>query len=316
MSQLPALLAQADVSNNPVTNWLGQITNVLTEMTTRNGDALADVGTLLLGIIGTIKILQFAIRYQAGNMRIGGGVRPLEVGELVLLLYKIAGCSLVLHYWATPIPGAGIGLNKLFSLFAQTIVAVLDQKSLDDLLGLISEAVTKTTPPTLGINVSAVLVYLVVQVLLMLVDGVLFFINTSSVVFYGVAALFGPIFIPLYLSDTLRGKLMHYLDALLSFAMMRAVAAAFIFVWDGLMRSFFRTIFVNDDYSLAVWLGALVPCGMVFGAFLLNMTKVPEITQVIFGGHAGMANRMAQVVEQTASAANKAASVAVASLGI
>ena len=309
---LPTLLAQAATTINPATNWLGQITAVLTTLTTENGDALAEIGTALLGFIGTVKILQFAIRYQAGNMRIGGGVRPLEVGELVLLLFKISTCSLVLHYWSTPIPGADFGLNKLFSSFAQVIVAALDQRSLDDLLQLISSAATNTVMP-IGLRVDQMLLYLVVEILLGLVDAVLFFINSTSFIFYGVAALFGPLFVPLYLSDTLRGKLTHYLDVLLSFAMMRAVAAAFIFVWDGFMKGFIHATF-QGDFSLGIWVGSLVPCMMVFGAFILNMTQVPAITQAIFGGSAGMANRMGEVVEQTASAVNKVAQKAVAGL--
>lgn len=309
---LPDLLLQAITTSNPVTNWLGQITTVLTTLTTQNGDALAQAGTALLGFIGTVKILQFAIRYHAGNMRIGGGVRPMEAGELVVLLFKIAACSLVLHFWATPLPGAGFGLNKLFSSFAQVIVAALDQRSLDDLLQLISNAATNTKMP-IGIRIDQMLAYLLIELLLGAVDAVLFFINTSSFIFYGVAALFGPLFVPLYLSDTLRGKLMHYLDVLLSFAMMRAVAAAFIFVWDGFLRSFVQTVF-QGDFSLGVWIGALVPCMMVFGAFILNMTLVPSITQVIFGGHAGMAGRIGQVVEQAAAVTTSAATKAVAAV--
>ena len=39
---------------------------------------------------------------------------------------------------------------------------------------------------------------------------------------------------------------------------------------------------------MEMWLANLIPCTMVFIAFIINMLFIPSMTQAIFGGAAGM----------------------------
>ena len=96
------------------------------------------------------------------------------------------------------------------------------------------------------------------------------------------------------MTNTFRAKFFHFLDVLISFAMIRAVAAAFIFVWSGFMNAFIQQTF-NGNYSMEMWLANLIPCTMVFIAFIINMLFIPSMTQAIFGGAAGMADSIATV---------------------
>ena len=82
--------------------------------------------------------------------------------------------------------------------------------------------------------------------------------------------------------------------------MIRAVAAAFIFVWSGFMNAFIQQTF-NGNYSMEMWLANLIPCTMVFIAFIINMLFIPSMTQAIFGGAAGMADSMARVISNVGS---------------
>ena len=120
-----------------------------------------------------------------------------------------------------------------------------------------------------------------------LASAILFVINCSAFILYGVTALFGPVFIPLLMTKTFRAKFFHFLDVLISFAMIRAVAAAFIFVWSGFMNAFIQQTF-NGNYSMDMWVANLIPCLMVFVAFIVNMLFIPSMTQAIFGGAAGL----------------------------
>jgi len=133
-------------------------------------------------------------------------------------------------------------------------------------------------------------------------SAILFLINCSAFILYGVTALFGPIFIPLLMTKTFRAKFFHFLDVLIGFAMIRAVAAAFIFVWAGFMNAFVQQTF-NGNYSMEMWLANLIPCTMVFIAFIINMLFIPSMTQAIFGGAAGMASNLTQAIGAVASAA-------------
>ncbi len=88
------------------------------------------------------------------------------------------------------------------------------------------------------------------------------------------------------MTRTFRGKFFHFLDVLLGFAMIRAVAAAFIFVWAGFLNAFVQQTF-NGNYSMEMWLANLIPCTMVFIAFIINLLFIPSMTQAIFGGTRG-----------------------------
>ena len=52
-----------------------------------------------------------------------------------------------------------------------------------------------------------------------------------------------------------------------------------------------------------MWLANLIPCIMVFVAFIVNMLFIPSMTQAIFGGAAGMASNITQAIGVAASAA-------------
>ena len=172
------------------------------------------------------------------------------------------------------------------------MVAAFDQSSLDNLLQLFKTAGDNTAMPSLMAPVQ-ILCYFVVQGLLGIASGILFLINCSSFILYGVTALFGPVFIPLLMTRTFRGKFFHFLDVLLGFAMIRAVAAAFIFVWSGFLNAFIQQTF-NGNYSMDMWLANLIPCTMVFIAFIINLLFIPSMTQAIFGGTAGHGRQRVQ----------------------
>lgn len=276
-------------------DWLYQFTNNLTNLTTQNGDALSSVGMTLLAFVSLIKLVRLVAQWNLATMTISLNSQPVRIGDLVEFLLQLIICLLIINYWVTPFPGAGFGFNHLFSYFAQVIVAALDQNSLTQLQNALSTALNSTPQPSY-LAPFEILTYLLVYIFVGLAGGILFLINCSSFIFYGVAALFGPIFVPLLMTRTFRGKFFHFIDVLLSFAMIRAVAAAFIFVWSGFLITFLQQTF-NGDYSLPMWIANLYGVIAVFIAFIFNMVMVPTITQTIFGGGAGVAGKVAQVAE-------------------
>lgn len=270
----------------PGVDWLYQFTNNLTALTTANGGALTQLGLEMLSFISLLMLVNMVISFSTSSMTFSLNPQPLEAGMIVQFLIRLSICTLLETYWVNPMPGASFGLNHLFSYFAQSIVTALDQNSLQNLNQLISDAATKTGAPSL-LAPTEIICYFLVQILLGIASAILFIVNISSFIFYAIAALFGPIFIPLYMTNSFRGKFFNFIDVLLSFAMIRAVASAFIFVWEGFLNTFIQQTF-NGDYSIGMWLANLIPVLMVFVAFIVNMLFIPAITQAIFGGAASV----------------------------
>ncbi|GAA3771429.1 type IV secretion system protein [Terriglobus aquaticus] len=278
----------------PGTDWLYQFTNNLTALTTANGGALTSFGLTLLSFIAFMQLAKMVINFSTANMSFSFNPAPLEGGEIVKFMLRLGFCCILETYWINPLPGASWGFNKLFSAIAQEIVKVLDQNTQAQLTSVIQEAWQKTGPPSL-ISPLEIFEYVYVQVLMGVAAAIIFVINVSSFIFYAVTALFGPLFIPLYMTDTFRGKFLHFIDVLVSFAMIRAVAAAFIFVWSGFYTTFLQQTF-NGDYSIGMWIANILPVTMVFVAFIINMLFIPTITQAVFGGAAGTTASAQQTV--------------------
>jgi hypothetical protein len=295
------VLAQALPGTSSGIDWLYQFTNNLTNLTTQNGGVLTQFGLTELACISLFVLISMVVQWNTSSMTFRLHHEPLRAGDLVNFLLRLIVCSLLLNYWVNPFPGASFGINHFFSYIAQAMVAALDQSSLDNLLQLLKTAGDNTPIPSFTAP-AQILCYFIVQILLGLASAILFVINCSAFILYGVTALFGPIFVPLLMTRTFRAKFFHFLDVLISFAMIRAVAAAFIFVWAGFMNGFIQQTF-NGNYSIEMWLANLIPCAMVFIAFIINMLFIPSMTQAIFGGAAGMASNMGSAITKVVSTA-------------
>jgi hypothetical protein len=290
-----ALLAMFQAPAQGV-NWLSVFAQNLTNLTTQNGGVLTSVGMSLLSFVAIMMLVQMVISINTANWTISFRPQSVDAGTVMRFMLRLGFCALLEHYWVNPFPGASFWFNHLFSYLAEALAQVLDQTSLNTLTTLLREASTKMDTPSLTAPLE-LLCYMVVQAILGVSSAILFLINISSFILYGVSALFGPVFIPLYLTNSFRAKFFQYIDVLIGFAMIRAVAAAFLFVWAGFLTTFIQQTF-NGDYSIAMWLANLVPVITMFVAFILNMLFIPSLTQAIFGGAAGMAGRAEAIGSQ------------------
>ena len=278
-----------------VVDWLAQFTQSLTDLTSQNGGALSNFGMILLTFIATMILIGIAVRMSSWSVHVGGH-RSVSLDELRTFLFRLLFCCVIEHYWVTNLPGASFGFNRMFSYIAAAIAQVLDQTQLNQLNALLANAAHNTPVPTIFAPMETVC-YWFVQGFLGLASGILFLINCSSFIFYAVAALFGPLMIPLYMTETFRGKFLHFVEVMASLAMIRAVAAAFIFVWSQFLIGFMNQTF-QGDYSIGNWIANLVPFLTIFIAFILNMVLIPSITQMIFGGSAGLAGKLGELAEK------------------
>ena len=293
------VLAQALPSASSGVDWLYQFTNNLTNLTTQNGGALTQLGLTELSCISLFTLISMVINWNTSGMTLRFHTHPVRAGDLTNFLLRLIICCLLENYWVNPFPGASFGINHFFSYISQAMVAAFDQHSLDQFLQLLKTAGDNTATPSFTAPIQ-ILCYVLVQLTLGLASAILFVINCSAFILYGVTALFGPIFVPLLMTQTFRAKFFQFLDVLISFAMIRAVAAAFIFVWAGFMNGFLQQTF-NGNYSMDMWIANLIPCLMVFVAFIINMLFIPSMTQAIFGGAAGLAGSMGGFIGKAVS---------------
>ena len=188
------LLAQALPSTSSGVDWLYQFTNNLTNLTTQNGGALTQLGLTELSCISLFMLISMVVNWNTSSMTFRLHHEPVRAGDLTNFLLRLIICCLLINYWVNPFPGASFGINHFFSYIAQAMVAAFDQSSLNNLLQLLKTAGDNTSMPSFTAPVQ-ILCYFLVQILLGLASAILFLINCSAFILYGVTALFGPVFV-------------------------------------------------------------------------------------------------------------------------
>ena len=181
------------------TDWLSVFAQNLTDLTTQNAGVLTSLGMTELSFIALMVLVNMVITWSTSTMTFGFHREPLRVGDLVQFLLRLICCLIAENYWANPLPGASFGLNHLFSYLAEVISQTFDQNSLSNLQQLIRTLGDGTAAPGLTAPVE-LLAYILIQLTLASASAILFLINISGFILYGVAALFGPVFIPLYMT--------------------------------------------------------------------------------------------------------------------
>ncbi len=296
MVHIAASVAVLAFQSGPGTDWLSIFTQNLSNLTTQNGNALTSFGMTELSFIALMTLINMVITWSTPTMSFAFHREPLRAGDLVQFMLRLICCLLAENYWSNPLPGASFGFNHLFSYLAEMISQAFDQNALSNLQHLLQTLGDGTAAPSLTAPIE-LLAYILIEILLGMTSAIVFLVNISGFILYGVAALFGPVFIPLYMTKMFRGKFLHFVDVLLSLAMIRAVASAFIFVWGGFLQAFVLQTF-QSNYSMEMWLANLIPCIALFVAFNINMLFIPSLTQMIFGGGAGAAERLDAAVSK------------------
>ena len=251
--------------------------------------ALTQLGMTELSCIALFMLISMVINWQTSTMTFRLHHHPVQAGDLTKFLLQLIICCLLESYWVNPFPGASFGINHFFSYIAQAMVAAFDQSSLDSLLQLLKTAGDQTAMPSFTAPVQ-ILCYFLVQVLLGLASAFSFSSICSAFILYGVTALFGPIFVPLLMTKTFSSEVLSLPRCAHRLRHDSCGRRAFIFVWSGFMNAFIQQTF-NGNYSMEMWLANLIPCTMVFIAFIINMLFIPSMTQAIFGGACGDGRR-------------------------
>ena len=276
------LLAQALPSASSGVDWLYQFTNNLTNLTTQNGGALTQLGMTELACISFFMLVSMVVNWQTSTMTFRLHHHPIQAGDLTKFLLQLIICCLLETYWVNPFPGASFGINHFFSTsprrWLRPSIRVLWTRSspAQDCRRSDADAVvhrTSSDPLLLPCADS-----------FGLASAILFLINCSAFILYGVTALFGPIFVPLLMTKTFRCEVLSLSRCADQLRHDSGRCRRLHLRVGGVHERLFIQQTFNGNYSMEMWLANLIPCTMVFIAFIINMLFIPSMTQAIFGG--------------------------------
>ena len=278
-------------------DWLSQVTDQVNALVTNHADQLVDLGTTELALFAIFTLVGIVVRWQISHMVIG--FRPVNytIGDLLAFFINLAACSLLLHYYNTPLPGAGISIHQVIPALAKSVSNILDQTVVDGFLDRVREAAAGTQAPT-ALNLTGAIVYATVLWNVAFMDLIMFAVNAFGFIALGMFTLFGPLLIPLFITRSFKHKFWHWVDGLLVFSMFRAISAAVSFIYLNVLIGFFDNT-VAGDYSLGHWLALIPTLILLNGGLVWSMFQVPRLTVMIFGGVAGYAQGFVESLTST-----------------
>ena len=278
----------------PGIDWLSKVTDQVNDLVTMHGDQLVTIGNIELAFLALLTLVGIVVRWQISHMVIGFRPVNYSIGDLIGFFINLAVCSVLLHYYNTPFPGAGISIHQIFPALAKVVSNIFDQSIVDGFLARVSKAANGTHAPG-ALDIVGAIVYSLVLLNICVMDLIMFAVNAFGFVVLGMFTLFGPLMIPLFITRNFKSKFWQWVDGLLVFSMFRAVSAGISFIYVNIFIGFFDNS-VNGDYSLGHWLALLPTLILLNGGLLWSMFQVPRITGMIFGGVAGQAQTFVDTV--------------------
>jgi hypothetical protein len=268
--------------NDSTENWASWVTGAVNDLILSGTNPLISMALDWLRNIAIVMVVIMGLKVALASAAGSHGHLPLpeavELGTWIVIAFAL------LHYYSTPLPFAGISFHQLFPETARQISAVIDLKSLDDLLAEIRAIQMNLESPSLW-DVQLVLVYFSVLLNLLFVKGLLFLVTSAGFIGTGVFSLLGPLTIPFLITKRFSWIFYNWLSAMISFSFYQVIGAALTFVWCHFLIAFIHRT-VHGDYTLAHWMTLVVPFGAINLAFFASILLVTYYVTDFFKGTA------------------------------
>ena len=169
-------------------DWLSQVTDQVNNLVTTHGDQLVSIGNTELAFFALMTLVGIVVRWQISHMVIGFHPVNYTVGDLLAFFINLAVCSILLHYYNTPLPVAGISIHQIFPALAKVVTNVFDQSIVDGFLTRVSRAFDGTQAPS-ALNLVGVVVYTNVLLNICFMDLIMFAVNAFGFIALGMFTL-------------------------------------------------------------------------------------------------------------------------------
>ena len=262
-------------------NYLTFLSQAINELLSAHSARLQATGLDIFRGLATILIAWFGMKGALSASQGHGGFHFAKFSDLILMISFGLG---MLTYYSTPIPGTRYSFSDLMTKEAIQISAEIQTDNAQRIVDSITSAERQLgTPPGL-LSPQEDLAWLVAEIVLAIMQSVVFAVIAYGYVATAVCVLIGPIFIPWFIVPKMDWLFWGWLKAFIGFSFYQVVASAFIFVFSKLVIGIFRTLGTLNLANIVTLLPALITLAFVC---VYGLHKIPELTGAILGGRTG-----------------------------
>ncbi|MGH9770957.1 MAG: type IV secretion system protein [Candidatus Acidiferrales bacterium] len=273
--------AQAPSSGPTTFNLINELATELQNLLLDQGGVFLHYGRIELAFIAVFGLTSLGVRWQFPALNLHHH-QPLHLAEVYEYLVKLAFVSLLFTYYTQPFPGTNISFDHLFSAVAKLLSASLNTTIVGQMQKQLSDAIKGLEHPTFY-NIFATIGYYLDLIVLAAIEVGAILINAFGLAITGLCALFGPLFIPLFLTKNFNRWFWRWVDNFFTYSMYRVIAIAITYLYYAIIMAFFNT-YVGTDYSLGHMLGLFPYLLLLTWAYLYSLFKIPSIAAMFFQG--------------------------------
>jgi hypothetical protein len=278
-------------------DFVTSISQSIDQLVTQHTNLFVSDAMTLLNVVAAFQLVRLAIRWMWHPYAMWHA--HVDLGELIVLMGKLAGCLIILHYYNQPLPGASFSFHQVFTYAARMISGTIDLSILNDFTNQVNSITANMKPPS-PVDLLAIILYYVVIGSMALVEAILFAVSCLGFIATGVGTLIGPLLVPFLMLPSLASKFWKWIDFMFVYAFYRVIASAFVFVWVRVIVGFFQNTF-HGDYSTGHFFALLVPWLLLQFAFIWSMFQVPHLTHELLGGNSGFCTSLGTALRGAAT---------------
>lgn len=240
------------------------------------------MGMALFRAFALILLVWFGV--QSALSSAGGGT-GFNWAKFATLLQELLICYVMLAFYTVPIPGLGVSFTHLVLDQVQSMVATLDQTSIQGLLGSLNDLESDLPVPS-PLAILEIARFFILVICIVAAQAVTLYVVMYGYVATAVILLLGPLFIPFKIVPQMEWMFWGWFRAFLQYSFYQLIAAAYVFVFGQFLM---QILGAQASGALSgTDLGFLfVPLVLTLVTFVLGTIKVPALTNAIFAGRAG-----------------------------
>lgn len=237
---------------------------------------VAKAGFWLRCLAGVILVLKFFIWARSKD----------PMGGFIHFVFQLAGATIMLHFWANPLPWGGSSLGQLIPDQMNQLSAFIDTSAVSEAQAAFSTAYANLETPvgTMIPSLSDALVWGVTVSNMWLSQALMFGINIVGYLAVGLGVFLGPLFIPWMMWPKWSFLTTSIFVYLLEFSLWRLVATALTYVFAKAWVLFFSNA-VRGDYSILHFSVLLTGMLMLGVGQIWCFFSIPRlVTDMVKGG--------------------------------
>jgi hypothetical protein len=270
----------------PTENFFFWVSDSITKLVTQYGGVFQQTGSEWLRAISVVMLVILGLRIAASAL--GGQPGDMGFGAVARYAVLVVFCLMMLRYYDTPIPGAGVSFTGAITGMGAHLANQIDTTMTERLIAKFSDVILAMEGPAwydvLG-SITSHLHYYFCVFALLAIQCIMLGVISFGWVALGILKLLGPLFIPFLIVPKIEERFWGWFWALVQYSFYPVVANAFVFVYGQVILNFFSVY--QGPYTAEKIAGMFLTLVALALALVFGFFKIPGLVADMFRGTSG-----------------------------